>query len=175
MIFTSVMYNKNDNTIFKADQPIMKCDNCDNNWRAKSLEKFKNDIKIMCKDCSCVNKLFNIKASTNINKEKILYQSKLELKFINFCNDNNIVVTNGPKIKYNFNDKERTYKVDFQVKKYLIEIKDEHIWHKNEIDSGKWGAKEKAAKIYIKENNLEGFFFITPKNWNQYTSKLIKI
>jgi hypothetical protein len=153
----------------------LKCDNCDNNWRAKSLNKFKNDIKIYCKDCSLVSKTFNLKPFKNINNEKILYQSKLELKFIKFCNDNNIKVNNGPSIKYIFNEKERTYKVDFQIDENLIEIKDEHIWHKNEISSGKWVAKENAAKKYIEDNKLKEFIFITPKNWNDKTSKLIKI
>jgi hypothetical protein len=175
MLFSSVLYDKINKTIFRPNQPILKCDNCDNNWRAKSLNKFKNDIKIYCKDCSLVSKTFNLKPFKNINNEKILYQSKLELKFIKFCNDNNIKVNNGPSIKYIFNDKERTYKVDFQIDENLIEIKDEHIWHKNEISSGKWVAKENAAKKYIEDNKLKEFIFITPKNWNDKTSKLIKI
>lgn len=175
MLFSSVLYDKINKTIFRPNQPILKCDNCDNTWRAKSLNKFKNDIKIYCKDCSLVSKTFNLKPFKNINNDKILYQSKLELKFIKFCNDNKIKVINGPSIKYIFNEKERTYKVDFQIDKNLIEIKDEHIWHKNEINSGKWGAKEGAAKKYITDNNYNEYIFITPNNWNEKTSKLIKI
>jgi len=175
MLYTSVLYDKINKTIFKANQPILKCDNCENKWRAKSLDKFKNDIKIYCKDCSLVNKTFNLKPFKNINNDKILYQSKLELKFIKFCNDKNIIVVNGPKIEYIFNDKKRTYKVDFQIGMNLIEIKDEHVWHKNEIKSGKWDAKENAAKKYIQDNKLNEFIFITPKNWIEKTSKLIKI
>lgn len=175
MLFTSVLFDKVNKTIFKANQPILKCDNCDNLWRAKSIEKFKNDIKIYCKDCSVVNKVFNLKPFKNINDEKILYQSKLELKLIKTCNDNNILIKNGPKIEYNFNNKNRTYKVDFQIGKKLIEVKDEHIWHKREVESGKWEAKEKAAKKYIEDNKLEQYIFLTPKNWIQEINKLIKI
>jgi hypothetical protein len=46
MKFSSVIYDKKNDIIFKANQPIIKCDNCGNNWRCKSLEKFKNDYKI---------------------------------------------------------------------------------------------------------------------------------
>jgi len=49
------------------------------------------------------------------------------------------------------------YHVDFYIpdKKLLIEIKDNHIWHKREIDSGKWHMKEKIAKKYSIRNNLK--------------------
>jgi hypothetical protein len=174
MLFTSVLYDKLNNKIFKANNPILRCDNCDNTWRSKSLEKFKNDIKIFCKDCSFVSKTFKLKSYKNLNNEKILYQSKLELKFISFCNDNKILVTNGPKIKYFFNGKNRTYKVDFQSGNKLIEIKDQHIWHKKELESGKWQAKETAARNYSKENSLE-YSIITPVNWLEDLNKLIKI
>jgi len=176
MIFTSIMYNKIDNTVFKAHQPIMKCDICLRNWRAKSIERFKNTYKIMCNECLCVNKTYKIRQYKNCINEPIIYQSKLELKFINWCNNNNIIVMNGPKILYKFDNKERTYKVDFQINKYLIEIKDNHIWHRNEIDSGKWQAKEQAAYNLIESNNekYNDFYFINPINWVQQLNKLLK-
>lgn len=175
MKFTSVMYDKVNNIIFKAHQPIMKCDNCSAHWRAKSLEKFKNDIKILCKDCSLVNKTFNIRTTKNINNEQILYQSKLELKFINWCNSNNIIVHNGPKVKYFFDNKERIYKVDFLISKTLIEIKDNHIWHKNDLKSGKWKAKEDAVYELINKKEYDNYYLITPNNWNLYLDKINKI
>ncbi len=175
MEFSSVMYDKNTNTIFKANNPILKCDICKENWRAKSLEKFKNNVKIMCKECSLVNKTFKIRTTHNCHNKQILYQSKLELKFINWCNDKNIVITNGPKIPYVFKNKNRIYKVDFQIKDILIEIKDDHVWHQNDIKSGKWEAKENAAKKLIELNEYSDYYLIKPNNWNEYLDKINKI
>ena len=181
MNYTSVLYCKKNNLVFKAHQPIMKCDNCMTTWRAKSIERFKNCYKIMCKDCSFVNKTFKIRQSKNINNEMILYQSKLELKFINWCNNNNILLYNGPKLIYNFENKTRTYRVDFLIKftrsshDILIEVKDNHIWHKNDMISGKWNAKEMAVHEAIKKGEYKEYYMITPKNWMEIIDKLNKI
>lgn len=175
MIFTSIMYDTINNILFKAHQPIMKCDNCENNWRAKSLEKFKNSIRIICHNCSLVNKTFKIRTTKNINNDTILYQSKIELKLIDWCNDNNILIQNGPNIKYNFEGKDRIYKVDFVIKKTLIEIKDNHIWHKRDVESGKLLAKESGVNILIENKEYDNYFLINPKNWNYYLDKLNKI
>jgi hypothetical protein len=169
MLFTSIFYDKSTDTIFKAHQPMIYCDNCNTIWRAKSLERFKNNIKIFCKDCSFVNKTFKIRQTKNIKNETICYQSKLELKFITWCNNNNIYLTNGPKIPYIFNNKERLYKVDFQINDTLIEVKDNHVWHKNAIKSGKFKAKMDAVE---KINN--NFYLLTPTNWSNILNKLIK-
>ncbi len=165
MTFTHVMYHKKENILFKPHQPILKCDHCESNWRAKSIEKFKNDIKIMCKDCTCVNKLFILRKYKNSINETIMYQSKLELKFIDWCNNNGFVVRNGPKVLYIFNEKERTYKIDFVINKFLIEIKDNHIWHSQDLKSGKWSAKETAALELVKKGIYNEYKMITPKNW----------
>jgi len=167
MKFSSVLYDKINNNIFKADQPIMKCDNCEKNWRCKSLESFKNCYKILCADCKLCNRIFKIRPIKNNNGDILTYQSKLELKFINWCNSNNIIVKNGPNINYVFNDKNKKYRVDFQINDILIEIKDFHIWHKNQVESGLWKAKEDAVNNYTKK-----YFFITPNNWNQMLTEL---
>ena len=118
MRFSSVIYDKITKNIFKADQPIMKCDNCLKPWRCKSLEKFKNDYKLLCTECKLCNRTFKLRSIQNINNEIIIYQTKLELKFINWCNNNNFVVENGPK---------NNWKLVFQINNYLIVIGKKHI------------------------------------------------
>ena len=81
--------------IIRANQPMMKCENCGDIWRAKTLEKFKNCYKIMCNTCTLCNRTFKIRNTKNVINQQIMYQSKLELKFIKWCNDNNIIVVNG--------------------------------------------------------------------------------
>jgi hypothetical protein len=174
MRFSSVFYDPNQNIIFKGFQPIMRCMNCTKTWRCKSLELFKNSYKILCNDCKLCNRTFKIRSMKNINNEIILYQSKLELKFINWCSSNKWIVRNGPNVNYSFFEKTKTYRVDFQIKNILIEIKDFHIWHKNQVDSGVWDAKVNAVNTYIKNNDLDSYFFITPNNWNQKTTELLQ-
>jgi len=172
MKFSHVLYNNKNDTIFKADQPILKCDSCEGVWRAKTLDQFKNDYKILCKDCTLCNRTFKLRPMKNINNQIIMYQSKLELKFIEWCAAQNVLVTNGPNIEYVFNEKSHKYKVDFKVGNCLVEIKDFHIWHRNQVESGKWQAKEDAAEKYITDNELLRYYFITPKNWNQMIREL---
>jgi hypothetical protein len=175
MKFSSVLYDKKNDIIFKANQPIIKCDNCTKNWRCKSLESFKNDYKILCPDCKLCNRTFKIRPTKNINNEIIMYQSKLELKFIEWCNSNNIIVNNGPNVDYIFNNTNKKYRVDFKINNILIEIKDFHIWHKNQVLSGLWECKVNAVNEYIKNNNLEKYIFITPHNWNQMIKEILNL
>jgi hypothetical protein len=173
MRFSSVLYDSVNKTIFKADQPIIKCDNCTKEWRCKSIEGFKNCYKILCQDCKLCNRIFKVRPIKNINNEVIVYQSKLELKFIDWCASNKLIVKNGPNIDYIFDEKTRKYKVDFQIDNILIEIKDFHIWHRNQVDSGVWDAKLNAVNKYIEDNNMDKYYFITPNNWNQMTTELL--
>ena len=165
MLFTSVFYDKKNDMIVKANQPILKCDICSQIWRAKTIERFKNCHKIMCNNCTLCNKTFKIRTTKNNINQPIMYQSKLELKFINWCEMNNKTIINGPIISYDFEDKVKKYRVDFQIGDILIEIKDNHIWHNNEIKSGKWTAKTNGVYNEIKKGNYKDYMIITPKNW----------
>lgn len=175
MKFTYVLYDKINDCIIKANQPIMKCDNCNQEWRSKSIEKFKNSHKILCKTCLCCNKIFKIRPIKNINNEVITFQSKLEEKFVYWCNNNNILLTNGPNIDYMYNNKKHVYKVDFKIQNILIEIKDNHIWHRNQLKNGIWNIKEKESIEYIKKNNLSCYLLINPQNWNEQLKKIINM
>jgi hypothetical protein len=167
MLFTSVFYDKNNNTIISAHQPIMKCDNCGSIWRAKLLERYKNHHKILCTDCTLCNKTFKIRTTKNNVNEQILYQSQLELKFIKWCKDNNITVHNGPTILYEFEGKTRKYRVDFQINDLLIEIKDNHG-----LQCGQWSAKECAVNNELLKNKYKEYYLITPKNWIYSLNKI---
>jgi hypothetical protein len=175
MKFSSILYDSKNDIIFKANQPIIKCDNCTKNWRCKSLESFKNDYKLLCQECKLCNRIFKIRPIKNINNSIITYQSKLELKFVNWCNNNNIIVNNGPNIDYIFNNKEKKYRVDFQINNILIEIKDYHIWHNNQVSSGLWDIKMEAVNNFIKNNKLDKYIFMTPHNWNQMIKELLNL
>ena len=179
MLFTSVFYDSTNNLVIKANQPILRCDNCGNDWRAKTLEKYKNCHKILCPDCVLCNKTYKIRTTKNCVNDIILYQSKQELNFINWCNNNSIIVKNGPVLPYVFLDVARKYKVDFEIKGgsgasgLLIEIKDRHIWYRNDIKSGKHEAKLSAVRAAIEKGDYKEYYLITPDIWVN-TLKTIK-
>ena len=152
--FCPYLYSLSRNCIEKIHNITLKCDNCNNHFISKDLHSHKNKIKALCKDCNLTNNIFKLRSYTNLSNEKIMYQSKFELKFIRFCNEKKIYITNGPKIEYYLNNKRCTYRVDFAIPKikYLIEIKDNHIWHRDQVNSGKWQEKVEAANKYIENN-----------------------
>ena len=165
MLFSSVFYDKINNVIIKANQPIMKCENCNEEWRAKALDKYKNCHRVLCPSCICCNKTLKIRTTKNCINELVLYKSQQELKFINWCNNNSIKVKNGPTIPYIFENKEGKYRVDFMINDLLIEIKD--------MQNGKNKAKIDAVMELIKEGKYKDYYLITPDIWI-YTLKKIK-
>ena len=152
-IFHPRIVNYKMNMIDKIIYIKFKCENCDLIFFNKDLYTQKNKLKILCNNCNFTNKTFKIRSMLNFKNEKILYQSLLEKRFIEFCNSNKINLTNGPTINYFFK-KESKYKVDFLVNNILLELKDNHIWYKRELESGKHLAKMEAAKKYALENSL---------------------
>lgn len=82
----------------------------------------------------------------------VTYQSIPELKFIQDCENKNILITNGDCIIYCHGNKTKKYYVDFKIfydnKWQLIEIKSKHIWYYNSIKNGVLTSKIKAAKKY---------------------------
>jgi hypothetical protein len=152
-IFTSVIYDNLNNIIFKSHQPILKCDICNEKWRGKSIEMTKNCFKIICDNCKKLQISYTIKYYENIYKSKILYRTKIELKFIKWCNKHNILIESGPIILIN----NINYKISFTYNKLLIDIK---------------GNKE---NINHNLTTIDNYLLITPKNWIKKISYILKI
>ena len=173
--FCPYLYSVSRNSLEKIHGLIIKCDNCESLFKSNDLHSHKNKIKALCIECNLTNNIFKIRSYTNFSNEKILYQSKFELKFIRYCNEHKIHIINGPKIDYYWNNKIRTYKIDFAIPKlkYLIEIKDNHCWHIDNLNTGKWQSKEEGAQKYIESNeNYDKFIMIFPKNYVNLTKKI---
>lgn len=169
-----------DNKLILLSNCKFVCNLCDEIFVGRNIKK-KSKSKIICPSCSFSNKTFSFKTFKNIDNEKVVYQSIPELDLLKYCNKNNIYVKNGPNIKYNFNNDEKVYKVDFEISKLkmLIEIKDNHIWHKRQVESGKWDAKESSAKKWCKDNNYEYYLIFKTIDIiniidNRVNEKLIK-
>lgn len=175
-MFNPYLYDIENDKYIKLCYIKWKCDVCDSTFINRDLYVQKNQKKLLCKECKLCNKIFKIKKTTNIYNKSVLWQSKLELDFIEWCNNNNIEILNGPNINYYFNGKNRKYKLDFKLpsKKMLIEIKDNHCWHKKQVETGKWDAKEKAALKYLKStDDYKSFDLVFPKDLKTIKQKII--
>ena len=175
--FCSYLYSLSRNSLEKIHNIILKCDNCETLFISKNLHSHKNRIKSFCTDCNLTNNIFKIRCYNNIANEKILYQSKFELKFIRYCNENKIYLINGPKINYIFNNNIKTYRIDFAIEKIktLIEIKDNHCWHLDNLNSGKWDAKVEGVKKFIEEQDeYNNFIIIFPKSYVKITKEILE-
>tara|TARA_Y100000389_G_scaffold144318_1_gene142651 strand:- start:10669 stop:11817 length:1149 start_codon:yes stop_codon:yes gene_type:complete len=176
--FCPYLYSQSRNCLEKIHNITLLCDNCDTEFLSKDLHSHKNKIKSLCKDCNLTNNIFKLRSYENLSKEKIMYQSKFELKFIRYCNEKKIYLINGPKIDYTFKDKNCKYKIDFAIPKLnlLIEIKDNHIWHREQINNGKWNSKIKGVNQYLdsEKNIYKNFIVIFPKNYIKELDKIVK-
>lgn len=158
--FYPMLYDKNNNVYEPIINIKFKCENCDMIFITKNLQSIKNKVKMLCKNCSFSNYTFKIKYYN-----KIRYQSQLEFRFIRFCMENNINIQNGPVIEYYWNGSKHKYYIDFLLPDYqiLIELKDNHIWHKHQINNNRWQCKESSAIQYANDSGLK-YFLIFPKD-----------
>ena len=143
----------------------------------QKLATQKNRIKILCKDCSMCNKIFKFKVKhVTIFGNKIKYNSNYEKRFLTWCEENNIMVKNGPEINYIWNNNNYKYNPNFEIidKNTLLEFKDNHEWRKQHIKSGKFEQKNKYTNIWCKENNYI-FYIIFPKNLSEIKKKLLSL
>lgn len=165
--FNPYFFDKDRKVLEKPIYIKFKCECCDSEFTHRNLFKIKNKIKLLCNDCSLTNRTFKIRSYKNLDGDKIHYQSKYELKFIKYCNKNNINIVDGPRINYIWKDKNRKYVVDFYIPKLniLVELKDNHIWHKNNLENGKWNSKLEAVNKLVNQKIYKEFLCIYPKNY----------
>lgn len=116
----------------------------------RHLKERINSHNFDCRKCFLNNKTFAIKKYNNLT-----FQGKLEFCFIKECEQRKIKIENGAKVQYIFNGRKHIYTIDFYLPGLhsQIEIKDNHVWHRKQVESGKWAAKEAAARKYCKENS----------------------
>ena len=150
----------------KLNDIQLKCAKCGRIFHiTRHLKERFNNYNFDCKDCYLVNKVFKVQKYSS----SLTYQSKPELKFIETCIKNGIEITNGSKVEYDYNSKKHKYTIDFYLpnRKMQVEIKDNHVWHKNQVKSGKWKAKEDAAIKYCNEHNQK-FVLLFSDKFNEF-------
>lgn len=171
--YTPMLINKESNQVEKPYYISFLCDNCESKFTHRDLEIVKNKLKLLCKDCSLVNKTFRLRQLKLKNGETILWQSVYERRFIEWCEEKNIPIKNGPKIPFVFQDTQRTYRVDFELSQHkkIVELKDNHCWHKDQVASGRFAAKDKCANEWAQANGYT-FHVVFPKTLSDFKESL---
>jgi hypothetical protein len=174
MKITSVVTKDNGITVMQPDEAVLICQCCKNEFNTNRLYKLKGQ-KVHCRECNLCRKAFYMRAVNNCEGNNVLFQSLLEKKFLDWCEERKLAVVNGPRVPYLQNGKAHIYRVDFQIPSLgiLIEVKDMHIWHRQQVESGKWQAKEDAARAYVTSNGLKTFILIMPLTWSQSLQQII--
>ena len=101
------------------------------------------------------------------NHKNLFYKSSYELDFIILCEQNNILIENGPTIKYSMFGKNKIYFPDFYIPKLnlIVEIKSSYTYNlEKEINLIK--------KTYSELNNYK-FIFIIDKDYSNFLSLII--
>jgi hypothetical protein len=162
-----MLYDKIRDVFEKPINIMYKCEKCENEFVNRELFVQKNRIKIYCKTCNCCNKTLKIGGTKNINGERITHKSNIELKFIKFCAKNNILLINGPTVEYIWNNTTKKYVISFEIPKlgYLIELRDDDIWHKNQEKNGIWECKIEAVREKIEEKRYNDYILIFQKKY----------
>lgn len=175
MKFSPIFYDKEADEFIKPSYITFKCEHCNETFTNRDLYISKGKHKIMCLDCSFCNRTFKLRNTRTYDDRPIQYQSKLEYKLIQFCNKHQMYIENGPKIPYWFHNSKHIYKVDFFIPKLklLIETKDNHIWHKRQVESGKWDAKVTAVHKLIEEKIYNKYDIVYPSDFETYVGNLI--
>lgn len=163
------MVKINDNIVpFK--NIFLKCPLCGKVFHITRMikERVKNN-NFDCRKCFLNNKTFAVKKLNSV----LNYQGNLEYNFIQKCFEKNILIENGPSIDYIFENKNKVYTIDFYLPEYrcLIELKDNHVWHRKQVESGKWNAKENAAIAYSIKNN-KTYYLLFPKDIEHFFKTL---
>lgn len=172
--YVPVLINKEHSLYEKPLYIKYKCENCDGIFKHRDLYVLKNHHKILCQTCSLTNRTFRIRKLILNNGEKIIWQSIPERRFIEWCEEHNIYIKNGPNISYTLKDTQHTYRVDFELSDYkmLVEIKDNHYWHQQQIISGKFKQKEDSAKEWCSKNNYT-YHLVFPKTIQRFKDSIL--
>ena len=77
-------------------------------------------------------------------------------------------------MSYKYFDPGHIYRVDFELPQYniLIEMKDNHCWHKQQVESGKFGAKEAAANEWCTKNSYK-YHVVFPKTLQKMKDSIL--
>ena len=170
--FTAKVSFDNGKTKETIKNVYLKCKICQKIFKIHIYNMRNKDLNnIICKSCSFTNLSYPIQLYDNTG---LTYQSGIEYNFITNCLQNNIKITNGLTISYQFNNKIHKYITDFYLPEYqyIVELKSKNKFYRDDKKSGKLYAKNNAAELFCKQNNMN-FKFVFDYEINDFINKLL--
>jgi hypothetical protein len=174
--YTPMLLHRQKNQIEKPAYVQWVCDECEQEFITRDLEVQKNRLRILCADCGFCTRTFKVRSMITL-WGKVRYQSVQEKRWIEWCVDANIPIQNGPRISYSFAGKDHIYNVDFQIPslKRLVEIQDNHVWHKQQVASvvrTHRSKKEEAVQHWCAEHGWQ-YDMVFPKTLSKWKEEIL--
>lgn len=88
-------YNKELNTVSRAINLRFECYHCKNIVKFDTIQPLRKKKYIFCKMCDLQFGPTKYKYESNLLGENVKFKSKMQHKFLKYCNNNNIIIKNG--------------------------------------------------------------------------------
>lgn len=160
--YESCFYDKNKDIVLRATNIKLECNHCKYHFLVDNLKPYRNTININCPMCSIIFGPMKYKYECNIIGDNTRYKTKMQHKFIKYCNNNGIVCKNGID---NISLDIGIVGVDFVVGNTLIDVVGNREYQSTE------SIKTIELKRYANSINCE-YIIIHPKNYVRCTRSI---
>lgn len=176
--FEPCFFDRNSDIVSRAINIKMWCHHCKHHFKIDSIRNVKKQFPIYCKMCEI--KFGNIKPKfeCNIVGQNVMFKTKMQHKFIKYCNNNEIVVFNGPNDITLYGVEGDTY-IDFYIpgcKTYIDVVGNleyQEDYENNDIINVT--SKRAYGIMYDFISQEDKYLLLHPKNYVKETRRLLTI
>ena len=168
--FEPVFYDKMRDTIEHITHVCCRCMNCNVHFPVSNIQVYRNQKQILCKQCDILMGPTKPKSEHNINGNTVTFKTKMEHKFVKYCNKHDVLVNNGPFVRFKHDNGEMK---ESQVAFMLPDLG---------IILDVYGNKEYPASVSNRQKAIESFAeehkyaydMLYPKNYVKMTRGYLK-
>lgn len=167
-------YNKNLNIISRAINLVFECHHCKNRVTFNNLNPLRKKHVIYCKMCSCQFGCTKYKYEANIHGVNVGHKTKMQHKFLKYCNKKGILCENGPS-DLSFKDIDGNVSIAFYLPRHrlFIDVLSNLDFDEYSKNNNNKNARTLLIEDYLSKNNLGDYTIIHPKNYVSVTRKLL--
>ena len=158
--FENVFYDRTRDVIEKAINFTCRCNHCEVLFSCKNLHVYRSQPTILCKAC---NTTFSTKKTKT--EASVCFRTKMQHKFIKYCNNKKISIQNGPSVSFRKSDGEQTTS---NIAFYLPDLNTLVDVYGNKEYTDNNSTQLNAIHEYARQNNMI-YDVINPKNYVKVT------